>query len=169
MNCPKCGLSAVADQKFCRSCGENLQMITQRLHKPTTLPQLESQAPIYMREDADRTRPLVSWGLIIMFLGVAIGVVGKKLMHDDLVTVIGVLIALAGMLLSVYPYVSLPSRSKHRGSSPTDSELKGQSEPQSLLEERPIEYVPGVTERTTDLLTNSAGKQTEPEKSQHSD
>jgi hypothetical protein len=152
MNCPKCGLRAEPEQKFCRSCGESLQMITQRLQS-TPVSQLESQAPIYTGEKTDRTNTLLSWGMIILFLGAAIGVVGKKLMHDEVVTVIGVLVALAGMFLSVFPYVMLPPRSKHKAS---ESELKAQSEPQkSLPQERPTEYVPSVAERTTDLLTSS--------------
>jgi hypothetical protein len=151
MNCPQCGLNAEPEQKFCRSCGASLQIITQRLS------QLESPAPTYTREESGRTNSLTSWGLIIMFLGAAIGVVGKKLLYEDMVTVIGVLVALAGMFLSVYPYVSIPARSKRRGSTSSESELEGQSElPKSLPPERTIEYVPGITERTTDLLTGSA-------------
>ncbi len=141
MICPKCGLQAVAEQKFCRSCGENLQMITQRLPKPAT---------VSRREETDRTNSLLSWGFIIMFLGAAIGVVGKKLMHEEVVTVIGVLLALAGMFLSVYPYVLAPRRSRHGDSPSSESELQ-----KSLPHERMTDYVPGVTERTTDLLADS--------------
>ena len=159
MNCPKCGLPAAPEQKFCRSCGESLQMITQRLHNPIA---------IYTREETDRPNRLVLWGLLIMFLGASIGVVGKKLMHEDVVTVIGVLVAFAGMFLSVYPYVLPPTRGKHRGSPSSESEVKAQSEQKSLPPERTTEYVPGITERTTDLLTNSVvtRKQAEAKKSQ---
>lgn len=163
MNCPKCGLPAAPEQKFCRSCGESLQMITQRLHDPAVISHLESQTAIYTREETDRPNRLVSWGLIIMFLGASIGVVGKKLMHEDVVTVIGVLIAFAGMFLSIYPYVLLPTRGKHRGSPSSESEVKGQSEQKSLPQERTTEYVPGITERTTDLLTNSVVTRKQPE------
>jgi hypothetical protein len=96
--------------------------------------------------------------MIILFLGAAIGVVGKKLMHDEVVTVIGVLVALAGMFLSVYPYVMLPPRSKRRGEPSSEFELEAQSEPQkNLPQERTTEYVPSIAERTTDLLTSSGG------------
>ena len=44
-----------------------------------------------------------------MFIGVAIGVIGKKLVHDDIVTVVGILLALAGMFMTAYPYLA-PSR-----------------------------------------------------------
>ena len=129
-------------------------MITQRL-QPSTVSHPESQSPNYRPEETERTNSLVLWGLIVMFVGAGIGVVGKKLMYNDLVTVIGVLVALAGMFLSVYPYVSHPSRSKQKGSTSSESELQGQSGSQkSLPQERPIEYVPTVTEGTTELLTN---------------
>ena len=168
MDCPKCGSHTVPEQKFCRSCGASLQMATQRLPKPATVSRVENQPPIYTREETERTNSLLSWGFIVMFAGVAIGVVGKKLMHDEIVTVIGVLAALAGMFLSAYPYV-LPQRLKHGDSSSSESEVEAQSERQkSLPHERPIEYVPGITERTTDLLTNSVvtRKRAKAEKSQ---
>lgn len=153
MNCPKCGSQVVAEQKFCRACGESLQLITQRLPKPTSVAQRDSEAP----ENTDRTNRLLSWGLIMLFVGAAIGVIGKKVIHQEEVIAVGVLLALAGMFLSVFPYVLPPRRSKQRGGPPTEIELEAHSETRkSLPQERTTEYVSSVTERTTDLLTDAA-------------
>lgn len=159
MTCPKCGLETLAEQTFCRSCGERLQMTTQRLAKPQAVTDLGRTSIIGAKAADGRANHFVLWGFIIMLLGAAIGVVGKMLMHEDIVTVVGVLISLAGMFLVVYPYL-VPSRRKE-----DDSSLSSQPEvltaPQRtehLPDGSSIEYLPSVTERTTNLLKNHASK-----------
>lgn len=167
MICPKCGLQTLPEQKFCRSCGASLQAITQRLPEGTTLAGQITPA-IIIREEMHGANRLVQWGLIVMFVGAVIGVVGKMLMHDQMVTVVGVLLSLAGMFLAVYPYLSPPSRTRHNSGPPSQPELQKQSQPtKQLPEERTIEYVPSITEKTTDLLKTSGAtpKQKEDENS----
>ena len=155
MVCPKCGLQTLPEQKFCRSCGANLQGITQPLPEGTTVTGPSTPA-IIIREEINGANRLVQWGFIVMFVGAAIGVVGKMLMHDQVVTVVGVLLSLAGMFLAVYPYLSPSSRTRHNSGPPSQPELQKQSQPNKQLpEERTIEYVPSITERTTDLLKTS--------------
>jgi hypothetical protein len=154
MNCPKCGLQALAQQKFCRSCGASLQMITQRLPDTVTVSELVSQPKI--SQEMYRTNRLLLWGLIIMFIGAAIGVIGKMLMHEEVVTVVGVLVSLAGIFLSVYPYLLPSPRTRYNFISSSQPERQIQSQPpKSLPDERTIDYAASVTERTTDLLENS--------------
>lgn len=114
MNCPKCGLQTLPDQKFCRSCGATLQMITQPLVEPATVSELGRTPAIIFKDEKQRANRLVLWGFIFMFIGAAIGIIGKKLMHDEIVTVIGVMISLAGMFFVVYPYLSPPPPPKVR-------------------------------------------------------
>jgi hypothetical protein len=108
---------------------------------------------VIVKEGTQRASPLVLLGFIIMFLGAGLGVVGKMLIHVDAVTVVGILVSLAGMFLTVYPYLS-PSRRTKTNSSP-NQEVLTQSQPKNLHESR-VEYLPSVTERTTDLLKNPA-------------
>jgi zinc ribbon protein len=149
MTCPKCGLTTLPEQKFCRSCGASLEMATQPLADPTaTVSQTERTA---RTEPNERTNKSMLWGFILMFVGAAIGVVGKKLMHEDIVTVIGILMSLAGMFLTVYPYL-LPARAKRNTNpNPQPNELPA-FERKNLPKERDIDYVPSITERTTNLL-----------------
>jgi hypothetical protein len=155
MNCPKCGLQTLPDQKFCRSCGDKLQIITQPLAERATVARPEKTPAIILKAETQRASGLTLWGFIIIFIGVAIGVIGKMLMHEEVVTVVGVLVSLEGMFLTVYPYLSPSRRQKSIPSS--QPEVPAQSQPtRYLLPESNIEYVPSISERTTDLLKNSA-------------
>ena len=157
MHCSKCGLPVVPDQKFCRSCGATLQVITQPLAELATISDHETTPAIIFKNERQPVSNIAGWGFIIMFIGVAIGVIGKMLMHEEIVTVVGVLLTLVGMFLTVYPYL-LPSRSrKNEFSSSSQPEVETQSQPTNYLTQGSIiEYVPSITERTTGLLKKSA-------------
>ena len=94
--------------------------------------------------------------ILTMFIGVAIGIIGKKLMHDEIVTVVGALISLAGFFLTAYPYL-LPSRRLRSDSGASSQpEVPTESQPATYLPQgTSIEYVESITERTTDLLKHS--------------
>jgi hypothetical protein len=157
MNCPECDFQILPDQKFCRSCGASLQMTTQPLAEYATVSDLERTSAIAHKGEQQRTNRLTSWGFIIMFIGVAIGVIGKMLMHQEMVTVVGVLVSLVGMFLTVYPYLMPSSRQKFDSTPSSQSDILIQSQPVKYLpQEGNIEYVPSITERTTNLLKNSA-------------
>jgi len=151
MTCPKCGLQTLPEQKFCRSCGASLQVTTQPLSDRTAAIS-ERQGTSSATRTIDRTNRLMLWGFIIMFVGAAVGVVGKRLMHEDIVTVVGVLMSLAGMFLTVCPYL-LPRHPKYDTNPRSQpEELPAFQPPKSLPKERDVDYVPSVTERTTNLL-----------------
>ena len=87
-----------------------------------------------------------------MFVGVAIGVVGKKLLHEDIVTTVGILISLVGMFLTVYPYLWPVPRREYDSKLTAQPESLNQSQPRKHLAEGDTQYIPSVTERTTNLL-----------------
>lgn len=157
MNCPKCGLPTLSDQKFCRSCGAGLQLITQPLPMEATIAGQETTPAIIYKDERRRPDRLVLWGFIMMFIGVAIGLIGKKLLHEEIVTVVGALISIAGMFLTAYPFL-LPAPRKKYGSGPSAPErvLTQSQSTKSLPPDSNTEYVSSITERTTDLLENAA-------------
>ena len=168
MNCSKCGLQILPDQRFCRSCGESLQMITQPLVENATVSELEMRSASSLKDDNQRPSRLMLWGFIIMFIGVAVGIIGKKLMHQDMITVVGALVSIAGMFLTAYPYLAPSSRRKVDSSPSSQPNILSQSQPGKYLPpESNIEYVPSISERTTDLLRNAAV--TRPEHKEDSD
>ncbi len=138
MTCPKCGLETLPEQRFCRSCGEALQKVTSRL-------------PPVDRETRS-AGALVLWGFILMFAGAAIGVVGKRLIYQDGVTVAGVLLSLLGMFLILLPYIIPKRQIKSESASPSSTNVLTSASPTKTLPHASVEFVPSVTERTTDLL-----------------
>ena len=157
MNCRKCGLQTLPDQRFCRSCGESLQTNTPPLVEHATVFELERSPANILKDEKQRASGLMLWGFIIMFIGVAVGIIGKKLMHEDIVTVVGALVSITGMFLTVYPYLSPSSRRKVDSSPSSQPDILSQSQPGKYLPpESNIEYVPSITERTTNLLESSA-------------
>jgi len=156
MNCHKCGLQTLPDQRFCRSCGESLRTNTPPLEHATVF-DLERRSANILKDEKQRASGLMLWGFIIMFIGVAVGIIGKKLMHEDLVTVVGALVSITGMFLTVYPYLFTSSGRKVDSSPYSQPDILSQSQPGKYLPpESNIEYVPSITERTTSLLENSA-------------
>ena len=108
------------------------------------------------KDEKQRANRSLHWGLIMMFIGVAIGIIGTKLIHQEVVTAVGALVSVAGMFSTVYPYLSPSRRQTLDSIPPSQLEILTQSQPGKFLpQETNIEYVPSITERTTDLLKNS--------------
>ncbi len=138
MNCPSCGTSIVADQQFCRSCGHSLLA-----DKPM---------------DGNRRAVLT---LAVIFIGVVIGILGKKALASELITLIGVFIALAGMFfMAAMPYLRRSRPRKQKVSpSPQPDTLARADTTNKLLPVGEDDFIPSVTEGTTELLNTPARKQ----------
>lgn len=132
MNCPTCGSSTTPNQQFCRSCGISLISDEQRPFNP-------------------RLWSLLALGLA--FGGLMIAMTGKLI---DLRWVIfaGVFVSMAGMF-------SIAALGVLRQTSPRKSKKRPIQQPSSLppaettKELAPIgdlEFIPSVTEGTTNLL-----------------
>jgi hypothetical protein len=135
-------------------------MTTQPLAELATISDFETAPAARLEGEAPRLNGFVLWGSILMLIGVAVGVVGKKLLHVDIVTVVGILISLLGMFLTVYPFIAPPRRKKNESAPSSQPKVLTPSRPTEYLPAASnINYVPSITERTTDLLKEStAGK-----------
>lgn len=92
-------------------------------------------------------------GFIVMFVGVAVGIFGKKIMLNEIVAFVGILLSLLGMFFTVYPHLMPPRRRKPDLARVSQTEQLNQTQfAKTLPQERPVEYVPSITERTTNLL-----------------
>lgn len=147
MNCPLCGSQQPTGQSFCRDCGASLQQ------EATSLAMgFGTDIGHFASPWTAKRRALPFWGLVILIMGTGIGVVGKMLIHVDIVTVAGVLISLLGMLLTAAPFVmpsrlsrTIASRSAHEPLEPARATTKLPSLNES-------DFIPSVVENTTELL-----------------
>jgi hypothetical protein len=157
MFCPNCGNQAAADQKFCRSCGMNLQKVAPALieHMAETG---SDQLPVETSDvNRRRVRRNVLWGTVTTGAGVAYGIVGKVMIHEDMVTGAGALVAVGGLFWLIYTFLSVSfglapaTRSLSQPEGAPDAKTTGR-----LTPEMAPGIMPSVTERTTDLLANAS-------------
>jgi zinc ribbon protein len=158
MYCPKCAAAVSDEQKYCRSCGLDLQLISQVLD-------VESGAIESTESEQERRKNrLVIWGTITMMSGLMVGCLipiflGLLRGWDSLTSLILVLAGLAGLLLFAGIIVLVYSDNLQV--------IKKSFRPAPLPQGVTTNQLPpidqsesgvSVTEHTTDLLDVPAGK-----------
>ena len=141
MYCPNCATPAIKDQKYCRQCGQDLNMVAQVI---------KGQSAI---EAWNRAAAL--WGMTLFIGGAAAGSVIKVLGKEGIRPVgeftpylqaLILLLVFAGLGMLVYAF--LPAMKVRHLSRPTDRPAKPADTQPDLLAEAPAT----VTEHTTEIL-----------------
>jgi len=158
MYCPNCATQVSAEQKFCRSCGLDLQAVSQAVAAHLSSPQPDKAEGVEVMDKYQFAKMWKRWwsfGFAIMFVGIMILSIGKKIIHDDVVTMVGGLILTAGLWPLLYPFFSIFHVKESALPKPSPAALLPQApvttNPLPLPDRQP-EAVLGITERTTDLL-----------------
>ena len=154
MYCPNCSAEASTEQKFCRSCGMELEPVAALINEQSPMVQSKSD-----RGSIVRLKAMVTWGLIITFGAAAVGaslkILGKENIHPfgeftPYVSVVAVIAAILGMGLLCYPFLQqMWIKSKSRKPA-----LK---KPPLTIKLLPDEQ-PSVTEQTTEFLQASEAR-----------
>lgn len=157
MFCPNCGANNSTEQKFCRSCGLNLEQTALSLLEQ--VPSAESAAILKKERALEKFGNIAFTGLGAAILLGVIGLLyviltkmvlaGSNPLAGALLMVVIVFAALA--LVYVFMNESLKER-KSKLSPELLKELEDKRTTGNLLREGDFEPVPSVTERTTDLL-----------------
>lgn len=146
MYCPNCGKENPEKPRFCRSCGLGLQTISQALVNELSGTKSDSSSIETAEPEEKRWRNPLMYGFLMLLLGMAIIVFGKKIAVEQLIADLGTLIAVLGIVLIGFKGVLLTlSQSSSSRQSKTLLEGKPTTElPPALLSGEPA----SVTEHT---------------------
>lgn len=157
MFCPNCGANNSTEQKFCRSCGLNLEQTALSLLEQ--VPSAESAAILKKERALEKFGSVAFTGLgIAMLLGVMglLYVILTKMVLAGSSPLAGALLMVVIVFATLtLAYVFMNESLKERKSKLSPEllkELEDKRTTGNLLEEGNIEPVPSVTERTTELL-----------------
>lgn len=157
MYCPNCSAEAPKAQKFCRSCGLELEPVAslisgQNIAKPETPKQTL----------AGRDRAMLIWGMILSLAALAAGS-SLKILWNEHIQVAGeftpyllpitLLLLFLGVGLMCYPYL----RAMAPRARPGQALSSRSDQTTELTPELPPEK-PSVTEQTTKFLDESAAR-----------
>ncbi|MEP6901268.1 MAG: zinc ribbon domain-containing protein [Actinomycetota bacterium] len=156
MFCPNCGAENKSEQNFCRSCGLKLDAISQVVAEqfPT-----KEYAEFQKRKELFEKLGIFSissFGLIgIAFLLALVGYYKMILFGADVIFLSGLAAFMVFGLLSVfffnYPKLFMKFDKINPRLSPIEQE-KISTPTNKLIEDKPFEPVPSVTENSTELL-----------------
>jgi hypothetical protein len=154
MYCPNCSTEASTEQKFCRSCGMELQAVADLIRDQSPMVKPKShQKPTFEA----RQRAMLIWGFIITFGAAAVGaslkILAKESIHPageftPYVSVLAVVAAIFGMGLMCYPFLQMMSDNARSRRPPLPK-------PQPTIKLRSVllpEEQPSVTDQTTEFL-----------------
>jgi hypothetical protein len=154
MHCPGCGTETSKNQKFCRSCGMGLQMISQAGAKHLSASD-SSGPPVESEASKLRRMSTLLWGMATVFVGMALIVVGKQFPHHDWIGLIGVLVLLLGAFVATYGILSHLRQITSPSRNPPQPAEPPRADPTALASANSLEQIPNVTEHTTRTLEPS--------------
>ena len=157
MFCPNCGANNLTEQKFCRACGINLEKTAASLLEQ--IPNAQNANLLRNEKAIEKfgNFALGGFGLVILIAIVAIVYsIFEKMIWTGNDILFGILlvffIVFAALSLAFVMFNESLKERKAKMNPALPSELTGAKDTGKLLEDKPFEPVPSVTENSTELL-----------------
>ena len=156
MHCPSCGAESNLEQRYCRSCGMDLETVSKLVVEHSSPEALKLEESLTRKNKQQRMYQSLKWGMISLILGMAVLTIVKTLALDKTFNLVGALLLFMAMGLMAYsvlaPMGERASRSRKLPGSGRTSELSEAETTKAL----PGAGVPipaaSITERTTQLI-----------------
>jgi len=159
MFCPNCGANNSTEQKFCRSCGLNLEKTTESMLEQ--IPSAESANFLKREKMIEKfgNFALGGFGVVVLF---GITVLIYTIIEKFLLNGTNIYLAILLIAFVVFAFLSLIfvmfneslKEKKAKINPTTKNELDENKDTAKLLEEKSFEPIPSVTENSTELLYN---------------
>ncbi len=159
MFCPNCGANNSTEQKFCRSCGLNLEQTALSLLEQ--IPSAESAGLLKRQKNLEKFGSIAFGGfgvvLLIAVSAIIYLIFTKVILSGN--SVFGGILLIAFLVFAaltlVYVGFNEDLKERMQKTNPTllnNNELDEKRDTAKLLEEKPFEPIPSVTENSTELL-----------------
>ena len=157
MFCPNCGANNSTEQKFCRSCGLNLEKTAESMLEQ--IPSAESAELLKRQKNLEKFGNIVFGGfgvVILTAISAMIYFVFTKMILSGENIFAGILLiaflVFAGLSLTYVAFNEDLKERKQKANPTLKNELTKKQDTAKLLEEKPFEPIPSITENSTDLL-----------------
>lgn len=157
MHCPSCGVETTLEQRYCRSCGMDLETVSKLVASHSSPEALKLEKALTRKADQQRMYQSLKWGMIFLIFGMAVLTTVKTLALDKTFNLFGALLLFISMGLMCYsvlaPMRDRALRSVKFPKGVDTSELS----PTEAAKDLPPVRVPvpaaSITERTTQLIS----------------
>ena len=157
MFCPNCGSNNSTEQKFCRSCGLNLEKSAESLVEQ--MPNAQNPNLLKQTQQIEKFGNFALGGFGVVLLtavGAIIYFIFSKMILSGANVLAGILIIaflIFAVLSLIFVILNESAKEKKAKINPVlADELTGAKDTGKLLEEKPFEPVSSVTENSTELL-----------------
>lgn len=157
MHCPSCGAESTLEQRYCRSCGMDLETVSKLVVEHSSPAALKLEESLTKKHSQQRMYQSLKWGMISLILGMAVLTIVKTLALDKTFNLVGASLLFLAMGLMAYsvlaPMRGGASSSRKRPGSDRTGKLAATGTMRELPPARVVPVpVASVTERTTQLI-----------------